>query len=145
MDFRRSKVALQLQKDTVHNFRVRCILACFDSGESAITFIKYRKYRWGYQSQNFSHSFARLNSGLETPHNKSFCGMWTNRSHISPWALIPAAPSPTIVCRLNEEEEEKRAQNWITAITEGTSECTVPDDYGLHSMPSIMEPTKQQP
>jgi hypothetical protein len=44
-----------------------------------------------------------------------------------------------------KKEEEKREENWITAITEGTSECTVPDDYGLHSMPSIMEPTKQQP
>jgi hypothetical protein len=46
----------------------------------------------------------------------------------------PTAPSPTVECsRATDEEEEKESEKWITAITEGTSECTVPDDYGLHS------------
>jgi hypothetical protein len=46
---------------------------------------------------------------------------------------IPAAPSPKVECsRAINTDEELEAEKWITAITEGTSECTVPDDYGLY-------------
>jgi hypothetical protein len=93
-----------------------------------------------FQFQIRSHSFARLSTqDSKLTHNKSFCGMWTNRS------FHHGQPNTSNFLRLigcsrtTDEEEEKRAQNWITAITEGTSECTVPDDYGLHSMPSILD------
>jgi hypothetical protein len=51
----------------------------------------------------------------------------------------PAAPSPTTVesgiSRATDTDDkhdnELEAENWITAITEGTSACTVPNDYGL--------------
>jgi hypothetical protein len=49
----------------------------------------------------------------------------------------PAAPSPSTVeygRATGTNEEEAESENWITAITEGTSTCTVPDDYGLYNI-----------
>jgi hypothetical protein len=42
-----------------------------------------------------------------------------------------AAPLPTVELNSRATDDEKEAEDWITAITEGTSTCTVPDDYGL--------------
>lgn len=49
---------------------------------------------------------------------------------------IRAAPSPTGTAEYSRDTctDEEESEKWVTAITEGTSACTVPDDYGLYKI-----------
>jgi hypothetical protein len=47
---------------------------------------------------------------------------------------IPAAPSPKAKSSKANETDDKEAENWVNNIVEGTSDCTVPDDYGLYNI-----------
>jgi hypothetical protein len=70
------------------------------------------------------------------------CGPIANRSVQFTMANhpIPAALSPPMIecgratetdADETDDKEESEIENWITAVTEGKSDCTVPDDYGL--------------
>jgi hypothetical protein len=82
----------------------------------------------GYRS-NFSHS--RMHS-LAHIKFKIRCGPITHFTMAEPAGASPPAAEHARDTGTDEEEDE--SEKWITAITEGTSACSVPDDYGLYNI-----------